>query len=98
MYQMSDFWLLVFLCCLHLDFGFQFCIHSFIHSFIDADVRPSVVYDDDKGAFWEWTTIVRTDGFVVVVVVAGQARREGGGTIINDFDVHSFHVHGFVRR
>jgi hypothetical protein len=78
-----------------LDFGFQFCILSFIPR--RPSVRPSVVYDGDEGAFWEWTTIVRAD-IVVVVVVAGETRREGGGTIINDFDVHSFHVHGFVRR
>lgn len=95
MYQMSEFRFLVFYVVFISIFGFQFCIHSFI----DADVRPSVVYDDDEDAFWEWTTIVRADIVVVViVVVAGETRREGGGTIINDFDVHSFHVHGFVRR
>lgn len=81
------------------SFRFSDFNSAFSHSFIDADVRPSVVYDDDEDAFWEWTTIVRADIVVVViVVVAGETRREGGGTISNDFDVHSFHVHGFVRR
>lgn len=75
-----------------LIFGFQFCIHS--------STPTSVVYDgdddDEEDPLWAWTTIVRAD-IVVVVVVAGETRREGGGTM-DDFDVHSFHVDGFVRR
>jgi len=77
--------------------GFQF--NSGFH-FIPRRRRPSVrsfvVYDgddDDEDPFWAWTTTVRAD----IVVVAGETRREGGGTM-DDFDVLSFHVDGFVRR